>query len=77
MAKDAAKKPNWFVRTGKAIGKKVKEVFSELKKVTWPTFPKVLKSTGVVIAVVLIFIVAVTAVDAGLSQLLKLISSLG
>lgn len=34
----------------------MKEVFSELKKVTWPTFPKVIKNTGVVLAVVLVFL---------------------
>ncbi len=33
------KKPNIFIR----IGRKLKEVFSELKKVTWPDFPTVLK----------------------------------
>lgn len=71
-SKEAVKKPNIFVRAGK----KIKETFSELKKVTWPTFPKILKGTGVVIAVVLIFTVAVTAVDAGLGQLLKLLSNL-
>ena len=30
--KTAVKKPNIFVR----MGRKIKEVFSELKKVTWP-----------------------------------------
>ncbi len=73
MAKDTTKKPNWFVRQGK----KIKEIFLELKKVSWPTMPKILKATGVVIVVVLAFIIAVTAVDAGLSQLLKLLSNLG
>ena len=33
------KKPNIFVRTGR----KIKEAFSELKNVSWPTFPKVVK----------------------------------
>ena len=47
------KKPNVFVR----MGKKIKEVFSELKKVTWPTFGKVIKQTFVVIGVVLVFMV--------------------
>lgn len=71
-SKDAVKKPNIFVRAGK----KIKETFSELKKVTWPTFPKILKGTGVVIVVIVIFTVAVSAVDAGLGQLLKLLSGL-
>ena len=72
-AKTAAKKPNIFVR----MGRKLKEVFSELKRVTWPTFPKVLKSTGVVLAVVIVFLVVVTAINFGLQALLDLITSIG
>ena len=64
------KKPNIFKR----IGAKIKDIFSELKKVSWPTFPKVLKQTGIVIAVVLIFLVVITAFDAGLYELLKLMT---
>ncbi len=63
------KKPNVFVR----MGKKIKEVFSELKKVTWPTFGKVIKQTFVVIGVVLVFMVVITLIDFGLGQLLKLL----
>ena len=72
-SKTAVKKPNIFVR----MGRKLKEVFSELKKVTWPSFGKVIKSTGVVIAVVVIFLVVFTAINYGLSALLNLISNLG
>lgn len=72
-AKTAVKKPNVFVR----IGRKFKEVFSELKKVTWPTFGKVFKATGVVIAVVVSFLVVFTAVNFGLNELLGLITNLG
>ncbi len=63
-------KPGFFKR----IGIKIKDVFSELKKVTWPTFPKVVKQTGVVLAVVLIFLVVITAFDFGLFELLKLVA---
>jgi len=59
------KKPNFFKR----IGLKIKDVFSELKRVTWPTFPKIVKQTGIVIVVVLIFLVVITAFDFGLLQL--------
>ena len=52
---------------------KMKEVFSELKKVTWPTFPKVIKNTGVVLAVVLVFLLVITGIDAGLLALMKLV----
>mgnify|MGYP003305842303 CR=1 FL=1 len=66
------KKPNIFVR----MGRKLKEVFSEIKKVTWPTFDKVVKQTGVVIGVVLLFFVVILLMDLGLGQLLTLLTSI-
>jgi len=54
------------------LGKRIKDVFSELKRVTWPTFPKVVKATGVVLVVVLIFTVIVTGINFGLQALLDL-----
>ena len=56
------------------MGAKIKDVFSELKKVSWPTFPKVIKQTGIVLAVVAIFLVVITAFDFGLLQFLKAVS---
>lgn len=72
MANDKAKtkKPGFFRRAGA----KIKEVFSELKRVTWPTFPTVVKTTGVVLVVIFAFLVVVTGVDALLGFLLKLLS---
>ena len=67
------KKPNVFVR----MGRKLKETFSELKRVTWPTFGKALKATGVVIVIVLIFTIVVTGVNYGFTELLKFITNLG
>ncbi len=72
-AKTAVKKPNIFVR----MGRKLKEVFSELKKVTWPSFGKVLKATGVVIVVVVSFLVVFTLINFGLSEFLGYITKLG
>lgn len=66
-------KPGFFKR----IGLKIKDVFSELKKVSWSKFPKVVKQTGVVIVVVLAFLVVITAFDYGLMQLLQLIAPRG
>ena len=68
-----AKKPNIFVR----MGKRLKETFSELKRVTWPTFPKVVKSTCVVLVVVVIFLVVVTGINYGLQALLEVITKIG
>ena len=76
VKKTAAKKENWFKRTGKAIGRKCKEIWQELKKVTWPKFGVMLKQTGVVFAVVLFFLVVLTAFDIGLSALLELLVSI-
>lgn len=64
------KKPNWFRR----VGAKLKETFSELKRVSWPKFTTVLKTTGVVLVIVAAFLIAVTGVDAFLGKLLGLIS---
>ena len=61
-------KPGFFKR----IGSKIKDVFSELKKVSWPTFGKVVKQTGVVLVVVLIFLIIITAFDTGLTELVRL-----
>ena len=73
MAKSETKKPNIFVR----IGRRLKETFSELKRVTWPSFPKVVKSTCVVLVVVVVFLVVVTGINYGLQALLGLITGLG
>ena len=64
------KKPNWFRR----VGAKFKETFSELKRVTWPSFTTVLKTTGLVLVIVLVFLLIVAGVDALLNVLLGLIS---
>ena len=71
--KNEVKKPNFFVRTGK----KIKETFSELKRVTWPSFTKVLKATGVVLVVVATFLVIVTGINWGLQSLLDLLTKIG
>ncbi len=69
--KKKSDKPGFFKR----LGTKIKDVFSELKKVSWPTFGKVVKQTGVVIVVVLIFLVVITAFDTGLTELVRLFNS--
>ena len=56
------KKPN-------KIAKSTKETFSELKKVTWPSFATVVKKTGVVLAFVVVFAVVLFGIDRLLSWL--------
>ena len=69
-SKSKNKKPNWFRR----VGAKIKETFSELKRVTWPKFGTAIKTTGVVLVIVAAFLLIVTGVDYGLSKLLEVIS---
>ncbi len=47
--------------------------WSELKKVSWPTFATVMKNTAVVLVVVLFFLVVIGAADALFGWLLQLI----
>ena len=63
------KKPNIFKR----MWRKLREVFGELKKVTWPTFRKSVGQTGVVLVVVLFFIIIIGAANAGFLALYKLL----
>ena len=63
------KKPNIFKR----MGTKLKEIFSELKKVTWPSFSTVMKQLGCVLVIVVMVLAIVMLIDLGLGYLLKLI----
>lgn len=63
------KKPNLFKRMGSGI----KEIVSELKKVTWPTFGKVMAETGIVLVVVLFFLLVILGFDSLLSWLFSLL----
>ena len=55
---------------------KTKETVSELKKVSWPTFGKTMKQTGMVISVVVVFMLVILGIDSLLSWLLKLITNI-
>ena len=54
---------NIFVRAGKAIKKFCKDIKGETKKIVWPDAKTVLKSTAVVLVVVIICALAIYAVD--------------
>lgn len=68
--KKKEKKPGFFKR----FGAKVKDVFSELKKVSWPSFKTVVKKTAVVLVVVLAFLVVIGLFDYLLSLLLGIVA---
>ena len=69
--KDNAKKS----KQPSKVGKRIKETASELKKVSWPSFGSVIKKTGVVLAVVLIFAVVLFGVDRLLAWLFDLLTN--
>lgn len=66
-------KQNVFIRMFKRIGLSFKNMKNELKNVTWPTFGKVIASTGVVLIIVAIFFVLLLGIDLGLGSLFDLI----
>ncbi len=62
-------------RTTPKLVKKVKETTSELKKVTWPTFGTVVKKTGVVLTVVIVFGLVLFGIDRLLAWLFELLTT--
>ena len=55
---------------------KIKETFGELKKVTWPSFGKAMKQTGMVLSLVLVFGVLVLGIDLLISFIINTLSSI-
>ena len=60
-AKDTKKKKN--TKKPNKLAKSLKETGNELKKITWPTFKEVVKQTGIVLAVVLIFTIVLFGLE--------------
>ena len=65
----STKKPK---KEKKGLGKKLKESFSELKKVSWPSFGKTVKQTGMVISVVLVCTLVLFGIESLLGWLYSL-----
>ncbi len=72
--KETLKKQKKQNKEQKPRTNKVKESVAELKKVTWPTFPQVVKNTLLVLGIVLIFTIVLFGIDFGLGQLYKLLT---
>ncbi len=69
--KDGAGKPVAFVRRSYETSRQfLREVRTELKKVTWPARKETLASTGVVLVIVFIVSVYLGLVDLALSRLI-------
>lgn len=67
------KKGDKKLKAGPKLKKAFREMFSELKKVNWPTAKKTASMFGIVVVVVLFFLVVISAFDYGIMQLIKLL----
>ncbi len=65
--KKAAKKANKKVR--KSPARFLKDIISELKKVTWPSAKELVKYAGAVLAFILVIAIIVGLMDFGLTSL--------
>lgn len=72
-AKQAKQKKAQKQKNDKPKRNFAKETFSELKKVSWPTFKKACKQTGTVLVVVAVFMLVVLGIDSLLSWIISLI----
>ena len=80
MANTVEKKKNifqriggFFVRLVKGIGRKFKEMFFELKKVTWPTKKDMINYSIVVLVFIVIMGVIIGVIDLGAGKLVELL----
>ena len=55
---------------------RIREIFSELKKVKWPTFKQACKQTGAVLLVVAVFMLVILGIDSLLGWIISLIVSI-
>ena len=65
------KKANIFVRAAKRIGSYFRELKSELKKVSWPSFKQVRNNTGIVLTAIIMIGVFVALLDLGFQVLVN------
>ena len=61
---EANKKENFFVRTGKRLGRWFREMKSELKKVVWPSKSQMVNNVLVVLACVVVVAIIIGVFDA-------------
>ncbi len=75
-SKPKDKKPNIFVRAGKAIKRFFKDFKGESKKIVWPDGKTVMKNTGIVILVVAVVAIVVMGIDNLLAFIIQSLQNL-
>ena len=73
----AKKVGNFFVKIGKAIAKFFKDLRGETKKIVWPGRHMVIKSTGIVLAAILVIGAVIWLLDFAVSGAVKGLSNIG
>ncbi len=63
----------WFARLPKRIGNAFKNMWHELKKVTWPTREKLINYTVIVVLFMVFMMVVIGLLDTGASALVNLL----
>ena len=66
---------NFFVKIGKAIAKFFKDLKGETKKIVWPGRHMVIKSTGIVLAAILVIGAVIWLLDFAVSGAVKGLSN--
>ena len=76
-------KPNFFVRFGngcvalaKKVGNAFKNMWRELRKVTWPSREKLVNFSTIVVLFIVFMMVVIGLLDLGASQLVSLIMNM-
>ena len=64
---------NWFANLGKTVVRAFKNMWRELRKVTWPTRDKLVNYSVLVVLFMLFMMVIIGLLDTGASQLVNLI----
>ena len=72
----AKKVGNFFVKIGKAIAKFFKDLRGETKKIVWPGRHMVIKSTGIVLAAILVIGAGIWILDFAVSGAVKGLSNI-
>ena len=63
----------WFAKLGKTVASAFKNMWRELRKVTWPSREKLINYSAIVVIFMVAMMVIIGLLDTGASQLVNLI----